>query len=142
MASQSKKSQPRQRPAKQPASQKGPADAAVAALAAVSEFVARIVERFGWPGAFVVLLYGFVVRYATPDQKQRIIELYVLGNGIGNAYPIGIMAGIGLLVVVAQHRVNSKQQGVLKAEIRRLASWKTEHQQKSIPSDLHHSEDT
>ena len=71
------------------------------ALAAFFNLVGGVVEKFGWPGTILILGFSFVVFYATADQKHRIIEMYVLGNGT----PFGevLVCVLFSIVLWAQH---------------------------------------
>ncbi len=54
-------------------------------------------DRFGWPGALLIFFIYFILKYATPEQKISMIDLFVLGKGIQIGYPIFVIGGVGLL---------------------------------------------
>lgn len=98
-----------------------------------------LIERFGWPGTFLILAYISVERWATSDQKRAMIQKYVLGEGISEVYPWIIIGIIAAALLAAQHHHWKKRVGVLEHEIQRLADWKSEHQESKIDIGLHHT---
>ena len=103
--------------------------------------VESVVDRFGWPGALLIYGVYFVEKNASSEQKRAIIDMYVLGKGINFQYPIIVLGSIGLLAFVAQWGYHRKRAKVMKLEIKRLAAWKTKHQEGKAGGPLHHSED-
>src|SRR6266550_1754817 len=81
----------------------------IAGIQAVASIFTALVETFGWPGASVVLTFWFVVWYATTEQKQRIIETYILGAGIGKTWPLLLMAFLFAATALAQARLYRKK---------------------------------
>ena len=109
-------------------------------LHAITDLVARLIERFGWGGAVIILSYSFIVQYATPEQKHEIIDRYFLGKGIEASYSLFVVGGLGLLLVWATHFRHVKRERIMQQEIDRLAEWKSAHQQARIGTTLHHTE--
>jgi hypothetical protein len=103
--------------------------------------VEAVLERFGWPGALLLFAVYFVDKNATQEQKHAIIDIYVLGKGIGLQYPIIVLGGIAGLAFLAQWAYYQKKVKLMSGEIKRLADWKTRHQEKQVGGPLHHSED-
>jgi len=101
---------------------------------------AQTVDRFGWPGALILISFFFVQYNGTPAQKQEIIDKFVLGKGVDRIYPFIVIVIIGLLTFFAQNIYWQRKVKALKVEIERLAKWKTDHQQKQIGGDLHHTD--
>jgi hypothetical protein len=99
----------------------------------------RLVEHFGWPGALVIIVSYFVQTNATIEQKQAIIDTYILGKGISGNYPLLVMAGLGALLLLGQHYFWTRRTKVLVDEIERLSKWKSEYQEAKIGTELHHS---
>jgi len=112
---------------------------AAKAAAWMLDLVAKLVDRFGWPGAFVILGYAFIERNATPAQKQRMIDTFVFGDGLDGAYPLIALGIAGLMIFLAQREIYARRQRVMQHEIDRLASWKSAHQQNVLPVDLNHT---
>lgn len=108
-------------------------------LSGVIDLFSVLIDRFGWPGAFLILAYISVERWATSDQKQAIIEKYVLGVGISEVYPLIILGIIAAALLAAQRYHWKKRVGVLEYEIKRLADWKSDHQEGKIDIGLHHT---
>lgn len=106
-------------------------------LREASDLIARIVDRFGWPGALVVLGFFFIQYNGTTAQKQEIIDKFVLGKDVEWAYPFAIFVGLGAVAFWAQHSYWVKRLEVVTKEMHRLAEWKSKHQQEQTGSDLH-----
>lgn len=112
---------------------------AVAAIQALANIFTTLVETFGWPGAIVILGFWFVVWYATPEQKQRIIETYVLGTGIAHTWPIIILSVTFAVTALAQRRWYLKKVERLTKEIDREGSEKSLLQEKKGRKQLPHA---
>src|ERR1051325_3004678 len=92
----------------------------VAAIQAFADIFTTVVETFGWPGALVVLTFWFVVWYATDEQKQRIIETYILGSGVSRTLPIIILSVTFAATAGAQRRWYLKKLETPTKEIARV----------------------
>ena len=103
--------------------------------------IVRIVEHFGWPGALLIVCWRFVESHGTIEQKREIIDRFILGKGVTGGYPFLVMGGVFVLVVVAQYYFWQHRTKVLINEIERLSKWKSEHQEKKIGTDLHHTDE-
>jgi hypothetical protein len=114
----------------------------VAGIQAFAQIFTSLVETFGWPGASVVLAFWFAVWYATTEQKQRIIETYVLGKGIGRTWPILIMALAFAATALAQRRYYENKLKKLSDEVEREGKEKTKLQEKQIAKKLQHAQTT
>lgn len=109
-------------------------------MIAFIDAIARTIDRFGWPGALVIFGYSFVEFHGTPEQKTRLIEVFIFGNGVWGQYPFYVLLALFMGLFLAQHQLYRKRERVLKDEIERLAAWKTAHQDARIDVDLHHTE--
>lgn len=107
-------------------------------VAAIDVF-GRLVDRFGWPGVFLIAAFWFVDKYGTKAQKEEIISTFLLGRGIKTAYPLIALGIVFLLVCLAQHIYWKRRVAVMDSEIDRLSQWKSGHQEKEIGAPLHHS---
>jgi hypothetical protein len=108
---------------------------------AVFDLFARAIDRFGWPGGTVLLLFTFTELHGTDQQKHEIIDMLIHPDSPGGR-AIGILVLLVTGIFVAQHHYWKRKMQAAQQEIRRLAEWKTEHQQKLIPVDLHHTAKT
>lgn len=108
-------------------------------LSGAIELFTVLIDRFGWPGAILILSYIFVERHATDSQKQEIIDKFLLGHGISEIYPLVILGIIATALLAAQRFYWKKKVGVLEHEIKRLANWKSDHQESKIDIGLHHT---
>jgi hypothetical protein len=81
----------------------------------------------------------FVERNASPAQKQDMIDMYILGRGIGHFYPLLAVGSLFTVTLFAQRFYYRKRIKLRDEEVRRLGEWKTEHQEKQIGVPLHHS---
>lgn len=106
----------------------------------IFEVLATAIDRFGWPGAAVILVYAFVERYASLAQKREFINLLLHPHEKGaQAFLFLLIIGIGIFG--AQHYYWKKRDLAKDAEIKRLADWKSQQQQRQIPVKLHHTKD-
>lgn len=105
-----------------------------------ADLVARIVDRFGWGGAFVVLGFFFVQYNGTAEQKQQIIDKFVLGKELNSVYPLLAIGSLAILIFLGQNYYWRKRVAILNDEINRLSKWKSDHQQQNIAVNLHHTE--
>lgn len=106
----------------------------------VFEVVASGIDRFGWPGAVFIVVYVFVERHATLSQKREFINLLLRPHQRGTQAFLVLLI-LGAAVFLAQHYHWKKREAAKDKEIKRLADWKTQHQQRQIPADLHHTQD-
>ena len=90
----------------------------------------------------MVLAFWFTVWYATTEQKQRIIETYVLGTGIGKTWPILVMALAFVATALAQRRFYENKMKRLSDEVEREGKAKTRLQEKQIARQLQHAKTT
>jgi hypothetical protein len=104
----------------------------------IFSFCTTVVEKFGWPGAFLFFGGLFIVWYATEEQKRSIIDLYVLGNGIGNVWPLILISGVFALTVFAQYRSYRSKVQELQDEIDREGRVKSALQEKLLGRSLQH----
>jgi len=107
---------------------------------AFAGIVEALLNRFGWPGLLLVYSMYFVQNNASLEQKRDIIDLYVLGKGIGQLYPLIVMGSLFTLTLFAQRFYYRKQVKLMDEELQRLGKWKTEYQEKQIGAPLHHSD--
>jgi hypothetical protein len=126
-------------PQEAPENSGGKRDAWVAGIQALAQIFTVLVETFGWPGASVVLAFWFVVWYATAEQKQRIIETYILGVGISRIWPLLVLSLLCAAVVLAQKRLYDKKTSVLGGELEREGQAKSRLQEKKIAKPLQHA---
>lgn len=106
------------------------------ALASVFE---AVLDRFGWPGALLVFAAYFVEKYATLEQKQEIIDLYLLGRNANSFYGHLVLGALFVAALLAQRYYFRRKLRLKDQELTRLGLWKTEHQEKQIGVPLHHS---
>lgn len=111
------------------------------AWVAIFGFFQSIVERFGWPGFILLYAVYFIERNATTEEKRAIIDLYALGKGTSSVYPTIILGVVGGLAFLAQWGYYRKKLRLMEKEIKRLAEWKTAHQERKTGDSLHHSKD-
>jgi len=87
----------------------------VATVTGFLNIVAILVERFGWPGFLLCGGMFFVVEYATLEQKHKLIELYLLGQG--TPYVACAVSALFVLVLMAQHSLYKRKLRVLEQRI-------------------------
>ena len=108
-----------------------PSKTVSASLAVVSIAIVMI-RTFGWAGTTLVVGLLCVNWWATAEQKQRIVDMYILGSGISSRYPLIITCVIFALVILAQHRYYSYDKKKLKDEIERKEKVITKLEEQSI----------
>jgi hypothetical protein len=105
------------------------------------DLMARVIDRFGWPGGTVILVFIFVEVHGTPSQKHEIIDMLIHPDSPGGR-AIALLVLLTSGIFVAQHHYWKQKLRTMQKEIDRLAEWKTQHQQERMPVDLHHTERT
>src|ERR1700733_6273516 len=78
-----------------------------ASITGVFNLLNTAVQQFGWPGVILCGIGWFIVRYGTPDQKQRLIEVYALGHG--TPYAVILISVVFVLVVWAQSTLHNRK---------------------------------
>ena len=101
--------------------------------------IERLIDKCGLTGAFLIFVCGFVVWYASPDQKRAIIDLFVLGHGIHQLYPTLLTGVVFIALLLGQQHFAEKRIRAMEKELARLGQWKSDHQQQLIGAPLHHS---
>lgn len=89
----------------------------------------------------MILLYVFIERHATEDQKHEMIDRFLLCKDQNMVY---WYAGVGVVVAAlffGQNRYWRKRNEILNEEVQRLSKWKSDHQQQQIASGMHHTEE-
>ena len=115
-----------------------------AAIQSAARLLAGIIDRFGWPGAILILGYIFVERHGTPTQKQQLIDKFLINPELPDGVEWVVSVAVFAAIVVFQRLVYKQRDTLKDAEIRRLAEWKTEHQQAKLGAGaqkLHSSKD-
>jgi hypothetical protein len=107
-------------------------------LITVIRFFSTLVDKYGWPGAILILFFLAVQLWASGTQKQQIIAKFVLGEGMATWWPMAVTAVIGVLVVWAQHLQNKKTILMLKREITRIGIEKSTLQEILSGRELQH----
>jgi hypothetical protein len=107
-------------------------------IAWVNLFTA-IIDRVGWPGLAVVSILAMIFGWASADQKRQIIDLYVLGKGIGGVWSNVALGAIFAAAVVAQARVYGRKIALLEKELERVGNEKSELQQELTSANLNRS---
>lgn len=111
----------------------------LAFLLPLAQIFTTLIETFGWPGSILILGFWFVVWYATPEQKHEIIDLYVLGKGISNLWPIITLSVVYVGTLVAQRRWYLKNMDRLSKELDREGKEKSALQAKRTTKQLQHA---
>jgi hypothetical protein len=104
----------------------------------VSQIIQKLVETFGWPGTVLVLGFWFFQVNATPDQKQRVIEMLISGTGI--SWAIAALSATFILVVLAQHHWYNRRVAILKRRLEEVAGEKSRLQEQQSGKQLRHGE--
>jgi hypothetical protein len=106
---------------------------------AFATVIDTLVERFGWPGVLVIFVMYMILYHATDEQRHAMIDMYVLGRGIGNIYPNIIMGGLFVCVVFGQRYAFQKKIRLMEKELARIGSEKSTRQEEAMGTRLHHA---
>jgi hypothetical protein len=106
---------------------------------AAAKIVDSLLEKFGWPGFLVLYLMYFLERHATDEERHALIDMYLLGRGLRTIYPIAVMGGIFILVLLAQRTLYKRKEHQMLAEIARIGEEKSRQQEAALKVKLHHS---
>src|SRR5215467_9249489 len=77
----------------------------------------KLIEKVGLTGAFLVFCCIFVVIYASPQQKNEIIDLFVLGRGIRALYPTVVASAVFLALLVGQQFYFNRRIRLMEIEL-------------------------
>jgi len=97
-----------------------------------ADFVTSLIDRYGVPGAALILGFVFVVTYADAKQKHEIIEVFVLGKNQAAVYPLLLTVIVFGVLFFGQNHYWRRRVRMLESEIERLAAWKSVHQETAI----------
>lgn len=96
------------------------------------------IETFGWPGTVIILGYLFTVWYARPDQKQAIIDVYILGKGLSPVWPFLVVSGVFLCVSFAQRLRYNRKVKAMQDRMDDIAKQKSALQERLTGGPLSH----
>ena len=95
----------------------------------------RIVGKVGLTGFAVIYISGFIVTFASIEQKQQLIDTWLLFKGEVN-YP-AVLINISILILLFIQRYHYKKEGKLQRDrIEELAKEKTLFQNKLLNTEL------
>jgi len=103
-------------------------------------FAGKLVGTLGWPGTVFILGYIWFWKFGTLDQKQELINKIFLGKGTEELFWIIVISVLAAIVCWVQSFIYHRKIKVMQEEIDRLSKWKTDHQEKTIGKNLHHSQ--
>jgi hypothetical protein len=121
-----------------PPNRRGKGDNATAIAISVIHFFTTLVDRFGWPGAFLIAALSAIQLWSTSDQKHAMIDKYILGVGMKPWWPFVVLSVLFLLLAWAQHLMYRREVKVIKAEMRRIGAKKSELQEEIARKPLRH----
>lgn len=102
------------------------------------KFFSTLVDRFGWPGAALIAIGVFTHLWSTAEQKQQIVDQYILGNGMYSWWPLAVPSTLFVLLIWAQYVTNRRIIKKLKREMRRIGEQKSQLQEKLSNRQLRH----
>jgi hypothetical protein len=114
-------------------------DKTTTAWLALAKVIDSLVEKFGWPGLLVLFVMYLVTYRATEDQVHTLIDMYLLGRGIGTVYPIVVMGSLLLGVLFAQRHLYKRKENKMREELARMGGEKSSKQETALGVKLHHS---
>lgn len=99
-----------------------------------------LVEKFGWPGALLLLGFAFITLGAGAGTKDEIIRRYVLGEGIELGWPLLVLAAFFLMVLFAQRRWYRHRLELMQEELTREGREKSLLQKRLLGEEPHSAE--
>jgi len=106
---------------------------------AAATVVDSLLEKFGWPG-LIVLFIMYLVKYrATEEQVHTLIDMYLLGRGLNQTYPMIVEGVLFLAVLFAQRHLYKRKETQMRVEIARIGGEKSNRQEGALGVKLHHS---
>lgn len=115
-------------------------NAGVHPFAILTAAVLDAVSKLGWWGA---ILFGGAIatdRWASPEQKQQIIDMYLLMRWHGNYWCLLSVSALVVLVFLAQRHHYKVRLGAMQNELDRVSNEKTRLQEAHADRSLHHSD--
>jgi hypothetical protein len=116
-------------------------DAGAAVTISIIRFFTAIVERFGWPGAAIFLVFFCIQRWASDEQRREIIDKYILGKGMQSWWPIVVVALFFLLLAWGQYVIYKRELKLKDAELKRIGREKSETQEQAAGRRWQHVEE-
>lgn len=104
-------------------------DATAAVTVSIIRFFTVIVERLGWPGLAIFLIFYCIQIWATDAQRQEIIDTYILGKGIQPWWPFIVVALFFVLLIWGQQLIHRRELRAKNDEIKRIGAEKSKTQE-------------
>jgi hypothetical protein len=123
-----------------PNRRRGKGDNATAIIIACIQFFTTLVDRFGWPGAALIVGSTAVQLWSTPDQKHQIVDMFILGKGMHAWWPLAVPSTVFVLLAWAQRILHKKEVKAIRGEMRREGAKKSELQQELSRRRLRHGQ--
>lgn len=105
-----------------------------------TQIIASLIKTFGLPTTIFIVLVAFILGFASIEQKQAIIDRYILFRFpeglVSAAFTCFLLLG-SLILTIIYCRLNAKK---LKQENNRIGYEKTRLQQKLIDAELNTSD--
>jgi hypothetical protein len=90
----------------------------------------------------LVLFVGFILMFwASKEQQHAFVDLYILGRGIVQVWPLVLLSAIFAATVAAQFHVYDKKIALLRGELDRVSDEKSKLQQELTTTKLRHGGD-
>jgi hypothetical protein len=106
---------------------------------AIIGVVTALLKTLGWPGTALIIAFYFLEKHGTIEQKRYFIDMVFLGKETGRIFWVIIVSVLAGVVCLAQKYYYRNQLRTKQTEIDRLSKWKTDHQEKQVGKDLHHT---
>lgn len=106
---------------------------------ALIDIIINVIDKLGWPGAALVLIYAYVYNKGTPDLHQKIISKYILLEWSGNYWCIIIPVFVVSMIFAAHHFYYKNQLGLIQKELDRVVAERNKLQEEKTSKRLHHS---
>src|SRR5882724_3868529 len=100
----------------------------------------NLADKFGVPGTFLLLIWLSVELWASTEQKQQIIDRYILGKGLSQFWPVIVVTLLALLAVWAYRERSEKRLHLIQDELNRCGAEKSLLQELLAERKLEHSQ--
>lgn len=108
-------------------------------MVSAARIVEVVFEKFGLVGGVFALIYAFVLKYASLEQKRQLIDKYLLGEGVEECYFLIAIIVALVLLFIFQYTIYKKKLKTVEREMKRVSAERTSLQEQLIGS-LHHDD--
>jgi hypothetical protein len=109
------------------------------ALETILKAMVASIQAIGMPATFLVLAVVVISWFSTPEQKHEIIDKFVLGKRVMEAWPLIVLGGLTLLFNYGNYIYGRMRVRNVKEELTRVSIEKSQLQAMLSERLLKHS---